>query len=440
VDNLEGRVATLEENQFSTTSKLDGEVLFGVGKAFEPVNVRDSFQNFLADRFPGSVNEAEDGDDERDVGNETVFGNRVRLEINTSFTGQDQLSVRYQFREMEEFDKTTTGTNMTDLAFGGEDGNRGRLDNLVYQFPVTDAARFYIGANSIDADQGAIRPLNPLFESSGSGSLSQALQRDELIFDIPDDVSLGAKLDFSESVSLAAYYGVEGQDARNPRRDKGPGGEGLFEGSFGVLTQLLFEPNDSIDLAFTYSHSYTDGFDNTTTPNVASLGSRIGNQPFGNIATTSDRFGLQSNFQVSNSINFSLWGSYARASSEANHTETISGTTADATLEAQDGDSADLFSFGGTLAFLDLAKEGDRLGFGVAVPPKVANNDAQITTAGESADYEDEDTSVIVEAQYRYPITDRLHITPGGYAVINPGHNSNNDTNFVGILKTEFDF
>ena len=61
VDNLEGRVAFLEDNQFSTTTKLVGEVIFGLaGVAAGEDNI---------DRVP-------------------AFGDRVRIELETSFTGE----------------------------------------------------------------------------------------------------------------------------------------------------------------------------------------------------------------------------------------------------------------------------------------------------------------------------------------------------------------
>jgi len=72
VDNLEGRVAFLEDHQFSTTTKLVGEVIFG-----------------LAGVAAGSKN---DGDDSIDQA--TVFGDRVRLELETSFSGEDLLFSR----------------------------------------------------------------------------------------------------------------------------------------------------------------------------------------------------------------------------------------------------------------------------------------------------------------------------------------------------------
>ncbi|PHM05958.1 hypothetical protein CK516_37130, partial [Nostoc sp. 'Peltigera malacea cyanobiont' DB3992] len=65
VDAVEARSAELEANQFSTTTKLVGEAIFAV-----------------TDNFGNNDN------------NNTVFQDRVRLDLQTSFTGKDTLHTR----------------------------------------------------------------------------------------------------------------------------------------------------------------------------------------------------------------------------------------------------------------------------------------------------------------------------------------------------------
>ncbi len=65
VDALEVRTATLEAQQFSTTTKLKGEVLFGI-------------QGLLGN------NKADDSGEPLETN--TTFGDRVRLDFDTSFT------------------------------------------------------------------------------------------------------------------------------------------------------------------------------------------------------------------------------------------------------------------------------------------------------------------------------------------------------------------
>ncbi|MHC5610837.1 MAG: iron uptake porin [Nostoc sp.] len=92
VDNLEGRTAELEANQFSTTTKLVGEAVFAVTNAFS-----------------GSVN-----------GSNTVFQDRVRLKFISSFTGKDALYVRL------------TGGNATTLKLPNGTGEG------LYKYRLTD--------------------------------------------------------------------------------------------------------------------------------------------------------------------------------------------------------------------------------------------------------------------------------------------------------------
>ena len=67
VDALEARTTTLEKQQFSTTTKLAGEAVFALTDEF---GVRNT------------------------GGNNTVFQDRIRLALNTSFTGSDLLVTR----------------------------------------------------------------------------------------------------------------------------------------------------------------------------------------------------------------------------------------------------------------------------------------------------------------------------------------------------------
>ncbi|WP_366516020.1 iron uptake porin [Microcoleus sp. PH2017_12_PCY_D_A] len=73
VDALEARTSELEANQFSTTTKLNGEVIFALT----------------------GIARGEDAEG-RDADRSTAFGSRVRLNFDTSFSGQDLLRTRLQ--------------------------------------------------------------------------------------------------------------------------------------------------------------------------------------------------------------------------------------------------------------------------------------------------------------------------------------------------------
>src|SRR5919199_5752251 len=85
VDKLEGRTAFLEGHQFSTTTKLNGEVIFAIS---------DLFGDGRAGSRAGNPEYAN---------TETVFQDRVRLNFDTSFTGKDRLRTRLQAGNITEF-------------------------------------------------------------------------------------------------------------------------------------------------------------------------------------------------------------------------------------------------------------------------------------------------------------------------------------------------
>ncbi|HEY9616707.1 MAG TPA: iron uptake porin, partial [Microcoleaceae cyanobacterium] len=98
VDGLETRTATLEKQQFSTTTKLNGEAIFAI-----------------SDTFGDAV--GSDNDD-----SQAIFSDRVRLNFDTSFSGKDRLKTRLNAGNVPNY-FGTTGTNMTRLAFDSPTGN-----------------------------------------------------------------------------------------------------------------------------------------------------------------------------------------------------------------------------------------------------------------------------------------------------------------------------
>ena len=90
VDALDARTAQLEANQFSTTTKLNAEII---------VVVTDT-----------SGNRVGDSDDRTN----TIVANRGRLNLETSFTGRDMLRTRLEFGNLGRRIADETGTNMTE--------------------------------------------------------------------------------------------------------------------------------------------------------------------------------------------------------------------------------------------------------------------------------------------------------------------------------------
>ena len=81
----------------------------------------------------------------------------------------------------------------------------------------------------------------------------------------------------------------------------------------------------------------------------------------------------------------------------------------------------------------DALKKGNTFGFIVGMPPKVTSNDF-------SPREDDDGTSLHFEAFYRYRVNDNIAITPGVFVITNPEHDTDNDTQVVGVVRTVFSF
>ncbi len=152
VDEIESRTAVLEDNQFSTTTKLAGESIFGI-----------------AGGVSGSNDDGIEGTDD-EIDSETVFGDRTRLELEASFTGEDLLFTRLSTGNFPEFVEQT-GTFQGELAFAEPaDGDIG-LEVLFYDLPLGESTNVLIGAVGLAADDIA-NTVSVLDGDGGSGALS----------------------------------------------------------------------------------------------------------------------------------------------------------------------------------------------------------------------------------------------------------------------------
>jgi hypothetical protein len=385
VDDLEGRVAFLEDHQFSTTTKLKGEVIFNLAGAFGDSKA--------------------DGTGLTDIDDNTTFSDRVRLNLESSFTGKDMLRVRLQAANITNFG-TATGTNMTKLAFDENTGNEVQIDDLFYRFPAGDKLNIFVGAKGLNIDD-IFERSNPYFSDSGKGALSRFGRYNNLIFRAPNGTGAAFQYKLSDKFGFNAAYLTGDNNASDPNDEAG-----LFDGDYSATAQLTFKPTDSLDFAVTYSRSYQP---NTEVNISGGFSSDLALRPFGTVRTSADRLGFGANFKVAKQFNVSGWFGYAKA-----YDETVD-------------QSAELITWAVALAFPDLFSEGSTGGIIVGMPPKVTSSD--LGPAGE-----DPNTSIHIEALYSYKLSKNINITPGVIVILNPDHNDNNDTVFVGAIRTTFSF
>ncbi|MCU0537521.1 MAG: iron uptake porin, partial [Hydrococcus sp. Prado102] len=239
VDGLEGRVAVLEDNQFSTTTKLSGEVIFAVSSAF-------------GDRK---------ADSNESVDENVVISDRVRLFFNTSFTGKDSLGLEIEAGNTPNL-REATGTNMARLGFDQGSDNDLALSFLAYQFPVSDAAdaAIILNANFFDF----VDVINPDVGSDRRGGVSRFGVRSPIYRLVNGGSGASFSYDFGDFANLTLMY--LSSDASDPEL-------GLFGGSYAALGQLSLTPSDSVGIGLTYAHSYNALSSGT--------GSNNANEPFG---------------------------------------------------------------------------------------------------------------------------------------------------------------
>jgi hypothetical protein len=376
VDTLEAKTATLEGQQFSTTTKLTGEAIFAIAAS----------------------NHKETLSPQTSFGEEATFSERIRLDLDTSFTGKDLLRATLLTGNVQG------NSGMAFLNYGGYSDNQFALRDLWYTFPAGDRLRFMIGASDTSFDDFA-ELYSPYFAYVGSGALTFFGAYNYAVYPFSADQLLAGNLQLSETISIDFGYFTYQPNLPTAKN-------GLFNGDFGTSIQLNLKPSSSWNLGLIYTYTFQPGKDVTL---VDTVGSATADNPF-QTATAAHRFGVMTNWNVTPKINVGGWVGYINAEAKAG---------------VREGDNADILTWAATLALLDVGNPGSILGLVVGMPPKATRVEGGLA---------DPDTSLFLEASYRYRLTDNILITPGVFAIINPDHDRRNSDIWAGILRTTFSF
>ena len=399
VDELESRSAVLEDNQFSATTKLVGEAVFSLAEAY--------------------------GDD---VDTEFVFTDKVRLQLVSSFTGQDKLFTRLTAGNIDNSFQDEIGTREGRFAYDGPSGNDIVIDRLHYQFPVGEnlqittmavlgAHHFYAETFNSGLDVGG----------GGTGALTRFGERNPIYRQGigTSTAGLGAKYTFGEFLELSAGYIAP--SASDPFEENG-----LFSGSFSALGQVTLKPIERLKVGATYVRSYDNDaiIDDDSTFRPAFLfggtGTNAGNLRgvgVGDVPVSTDSFGAQFQFDVTSKISLRGWGSY---------------TDANIVNDGDDNNgSADIWNYAAAVVVSDVIKEGNLAAIIVGAEPYLTAIDA-------NGDEDDEaisnDVPIHVEALYKYQLNDNISITPGFIWLTAPNQNTDNSDVYIGTVRTTFTF
>ena len=394
VDALEARTNSLEANQFSTTTKLNAEVITAIQDTFGDAVGRNSDRS------------------------QTTFAYRIRLNLETSFTGKDLLRTRLEMGNFIPISEVT-GTNMASLNFDTATNSRVFIPHLLYRTPLGSSVTLTVGPTGVGytditdtitppgiADDARGIPskfgeYSPFFRQGGGG--------------------IATNINFTKNVILTLGY-LAGNPA-NPTD-----GNGLFNGKYNAIAQLALYGNSGA-IGVSYSRAYAPG---GLVDLTGSTGSFLAIRPFGDaIATSSDTFGIQAYYRFTPNFQIHGWGGYINAQAENSALSNITnGTGGEFTTLVNKGSDADIWFGAVGISFPDVGKKGNLPGILVGLPPRVTNSDVR----------KERDTSYHVEGFFRFQVNDYITVTPGFWVIFNPENDSRNDTQYVGVIRTSFNF
>lgn len=385
VDGLEARTAELEVTQFSTTTKLEGEVIFAVSSILGGHNARDE----EIPRIP-------------------TASDRVRLNLSTSFTGRDRLLTRLQAGNVVPFGTTNAGPTLTNegrLEFDGDSGNSVDIGLLQYRFPVSPRTNVYLAAAGngfVDLDASA--QLTPHLD--GTAVTLFALRNP--IYNYDGGTGFGLRHLFNDNFELnLGYLTSNGPDPSSE--------QGLFDGKYAALAQLIVSPSKQFKIGLTYINSYSP-FSSTF---GLATGSNLANSN-GGTAVAVNSYGVTATYTITPNFAIDGWVGYS------NHRYIGEG----------DGE---VWNWAVGLTFPDVGKEGSIAGLVVGMEPKVTSLSNGVNL-GLGNGVADKDTSLHLETFYKYHLSDNVEITPGLIWLTAPNHNEDNDDIFIGLVRTVFRF
>ena len=395
VDTLSAQTAQLSANQFSTTTKLNAEVITAVTDTF-------------GDRIGGN-------DDDSNA----IFAYRTRLNFETSFTGEDLLRTRLEFGDFGSIRDVSGNTSMTRLNFDTNTNNDVIVPHVLYRFPVSSAVTFTVGPAGVGYTDITDTLTPPTVADDSQGIPSLFGEYSPLYRRGGGGAAINWKIVENLNLTLGYLAG---------RPNIPTDANGLFNGTYNALAQLAYY-GDWGAIGVAYSHGYAPQNEVDLT---GGTGSFLATQPFGdNIAASHNIFALQGYYRISPRFNVHGWAGYINADAKNSGLSRIAdGRGGNFVTNVSVDSNADIWYGALGLTFPDVGGKGNLPGILVGLPPKVTSSDVR----------QDRDTSYHVEAFYRFQLNDYISMTPGFWVVFNPENDSRNDTQYVGVLRTSFDF
>ena len=378
VDGLEAKVGTLEAQQFSTTTKLKGEV------------------NFILGGVPDY--------DGKTTGNQdrTSFNYDLRLNLDTSFTGKDLLKTRLRsanFTAASPFNASDSlfkldKASSTNAGTGGINGlDTVTIDRLYYQFPVGKQFTLTAGALMRNTETLAFIPtayrsqLLDFFSVAGTPGVYNK--------------ATGAGFGAVWKQSVAKGKGFWNASVNFIAQDGELSTSGIFDsaGKLNTTAQLGYKgPNWGAAVA------YRNGTTGTRTINA-----------------NGTAFNALVNDQSSN--NFSIAGFWQPPNTGI--IPSISASYGFTDISGGSGGAANSKSWSVALQWDDAFVKGNSAGIAIGQNP----------SAGPAVE-----DPLSLELFYKFQVTDNISITPGLFYISNSSNQVGNQDLWGGLIQTQFRF
>jgi len=384
VDTLEARTAGLEGNQFSTTTKLSGQVIFAV-----------SAGGFSGERIISPTG-AEIANDDPSA----TFIYRAAIDLDTSFSGQDLLKLRLDTVSARGNDNAAGflepnfGSALEFTARGTPDGEF-RVSRFYYKFTPFRDVSLTIGPTLVTTDYVDI---NSYANGNGVDFSTLALTNNYILLPL-NGPSAGVVLDWNPGqgpFKVRALYAAA--DAANPDSDNqivggvssltrllypdGGGNRGLFGDPYQGTVELEYSPSKAFALRLQYS------------------GGNIFDGRF-------DVFGV--NFELALNPRLGVFGRYGYGSYD----------------NTAFGDLNPNYWMAG-VSLRDLFVRSAFAGI-AAGQPFIESDVGNATQTN-------------FEAFYNFPVNDNIRVTPLVQVITNPANHDSNGTIVTGTLRTVFSF
>jgi hypothetical protein len=486
VDALEARTALLEQQQFSTVTKLRSEVIFAPYGVADTDVAYNRIENALLSgnrNFTGALTAGAgrgavvaSGANPRGLRARTAdkpaFGYRVRMNFDTSFTGNDLLRVRLQMGDIANLN-AATGTNQSRLGFDAGEAGNVVLNRMFYRFSF-DKGRGTIMIAAAGTEHDDFYDAYSPIASSAAGSISRFGRFNPLFYRAGNVAGAGALVGYKfndifrvDAGYLAYNPATGGSSAANPDL-------GLFGSNYTASLLFGVEPlrNFKFGVGATYVYNENVSRDGGTTAAginlTGSTGTDFAINPFNPAGTP----GLAAPAPARTAVNmqtvnlmlqwralpqFTLAGWFGYGWVRGDSDTPVPVVPGFGAIR-QGTRRANLLTAALQFIFPDVfGRRGDTAAVVVGIPPYVTASEWNGATAAPSnnvpagvpgpnqqgprkLNLRDTSVPVHLEAFYRFQVNKFIQVTPGAFVVFNPNGQDTNDPVVVYTIRTTFTF